>query len=486
MNPLDELVRLSTALDVRAREVREWEAWYDGDHPIPEPPPNTAAAVAGEARQAFETMARLAVTNFIPPTVNTPASKARVEGFRFSESPNTTDADAWAIWSRNHMVGDWPLATEAAFKSGAGYALVWVDNDNRASITVEDPEQTIVAYEAGTRRRRRSALKRWVDEDGYVCATLYTAAAVYKWRSTQRVHSELIIPGLEGAATTYSSGVWQRREVPGEPWPLPNPFGEVPMVEARWKVPLKSERLLFGGGPSIFAGVLNEQRKINQSVMLLLTTMENQSFRQRWATDWDYPTNDDGSPDRDAMIRASAARLMVFNGMEEGSQPRVGEFAQADFRPFRDILEMWAMTMATTTALPPYAFLVGHMDNVSDDLVARIEAVHLGNMETYADSLGQASSDITRLALKIEGNAKAKDPVITTVWGEFERRTATEQADMALKAKEIGAPKAAYYAMFPGVDQSEALRWEKAELTDQMRSAAVGAEPVVAVADDAG
>ena len=125
---------------------------------------------------------------------------------------------------------------------------------------------------------------------------------------------------------------------------LPNPFGVVPMLEARANAPLKASR--FGGGVPEFAGQINEQRKLNATVMDMLITLENQAYRQRWATDWDYPTLDDGKPDTAEMIRAGASRLMVFNN-EDGTVPKVGEFAQTDFRPFLDVLEFWINIVAT-------------------------------------------------------------------------------------------------------------------------------------------
>jgi hypothetical protein len=50
---------------------------------------------------------------------------------------------------------------------GVSYLSVWADEDGdgKADIAVEDPLQTIVAYEPGSNYRRRvAALKVWLDD----------------------------------------------------------------------------------------------------------------------------------------------------------------------------------------------------------------------------------------------------------------------------------------------------------------------------------
>ena len=465
MDPLAILMKLSEALDERAKAVAEADAWYRGDHPLPEPPGNTAAATDAEARAAFRKMAALSVTNVMAPVVDVPAARLNVEGFQFSKSPTATDTEAWDIWRRNFLDGDSDLSQSWALRCGSAPVLLWPGADGKAEITVEDPAQVIVAYAAGARRKRSAALKRWVDDDGRTLATLYLPDGLYKYQSTSITTSDLIIPGL-----SLAHQQWEPRSVPGEAWPLPNPVGVVPMVELRANAPLAAAP--FGGGVPEFAGQLNEQRKLNHTVMNMLVTLEHQAFRQRWATDWDYPTLPDGTADKAAMVRASAARLMVFNN-EDGTTPKVGEFAQADFRPFLDVIEFWINTISTTSGTPPYAFTLGNMMNVAADMMARIEGIQSDKLKIHSRSFGEAWSEVMRLALLIEGNEKAADPVISVVWGEFDRRTATEQANLAQVANNLCAPKSSVFAMFPGVDQAEANRWAVAAIADDLRAAAL-------------
>jgi len=468
---------LSKKLDERAAQVRTWEDWYDGNHPVPDPPPNTLATVDTQARLAFVNMARTAVTNLLPPIVDVQADGLEVEGFRFGADAISADVEAQSTWQRSHMDADHKLLIHAALRTGQSFGLVWRGADGRATIDVEDPSQAIVAYEPGSRRMRRAGLKRWVDDDGYLYATLYTPDAIYKYRSTSSTTN-----GLYNAIGQPMAGGWVAREVPGETWPLANPLGVVPLVELRANQPLKAS--LYGGGRPEFLKQITPQKRMNAATMLLLTTMEAQSFRQRWATGWDYPTNDDGSPDKAAMIRMSASHIAAFRPEDEAKDVKVGEFAQADFRPFINVQGMWVKEIAATSGTPPYAFLLGDMINVASESLARIEGVKVSKMRNHARMLGEGLLEIELLALRAEGNPKGEDYTASIMWREFEERTATEQANLAAMAKALGAPLEAVYAMFPGVSQTEARRWVTQGLADQLRMAALLGPQTAPVAPD--
>ncbi len=452
-DPSVERDRLLKALDERAKAVADADDWFEGRHPIPEPPINTAAAVDAEARAAFVKMAELAVTNLLPPIVMAPARKLDPQGFQLSQDPTKTDGEAWTIWLRNDMDAEGGVLADDTLRTGQSIVLVWPDTDGKAVITVEDPAQCLVSYAAGSRKVRRSAIKRWTDDDGHVCVTVYTPRFLYKWRAKSKQVAGLHLPA--------TSEAWDKRDVPGEAWPLPNPYGEVTMAEVA--IGQGSKSRINGGGVPYFTRQLNEQRKINQTVMNLLVTMEYQAFRQRWVTGWDFPLLPDGTVDKVSVAKASAARVMAFSAGsgEDADQIRVGEFSQADFTPFGKMMELWIKFMASTSSTPPYAFLLGDMVNVAADALARIDGEHIASVEFLARRVGRGEAEIMRLCYLVEGNAKAKDPVISTVWGEFENRTGSEQADMAGTLNEVGAPKEAVFGAFKGVSAYQAAQWAR-------------------------
>lgn len=442
--PEQERDRLLKALDSRASLVAEREAWYSGDHPIPTPPPGTLARTDNEARAAFNAMARLAVTNMTQTVVDVPAEKLLVEGFRFGESPTSTDQAAWRIWQRNQLDADHILTNTEALKVGSAPVLVWPGMSGLAEVHVEDPAQAIVAYLPGSRRTREAALKRWTDDDGSVFVTLYTPTAIYKWGRADR-------PG--------AAGQWTERQGESDSaWPLPNPLGVVPMVEVRANHGLKASP--FGGGLPEFQSVIVDQQRLNATVMGMLITQEHQAFRQRWASNWDYPTLEDGTtPDKAAMLRAAASGLWALQPSDDMRDVKVGEFSQADFRPFIDVIGMWMKVIAAKSGTAPHAFLLGDLVNVASDALARIDARMAAKVRRHHAEMADPWEEVMRLALAIEGDPKAADTSSSIVWADPVERTATEQNMSATTRQSVGAPKRAVFEALPGVDAQEAERW---------------------------
>jgi hypothetical protein len=457
--------RLCRALDERQKKVREAERWYSGDHPIPPPPPNSLAAYDGEARIAFDRMSKLAVTNFLGSVVDVKARKLRVESFHFGEGAPSTDNDVWEIWHRNHLSSEFGLSAKSALTTGQSYALVWIGSDGEhAEITLEDPSQAIVAYVPGTRRQRAAGLKRWIDDSGYRFVTLYLPDGIYKYRSARVFDpGTALMSGRRLDSDTAQVGMlylpssvpeWQPRIVKGEEWPLPNPLGKVTLVELTVNGPLR--RPTFGGGQPQFQGQITDQKRINQTVLDMLITMEHQAFRQRWVVGWTPPIDPKtGEVDKHAALKAGAAALMIFGD----ERAKVGEFSQADFRPFIDAINMWVKAIASGSATPPYAFLLGDMINVAADSLARIEGQHADVLVGLQDELSDPVKEICLLALEVEGNAKAADTSLRPLWTEPAQPTATEQVEVARALKDLGAPDEAVFAALPGVDQQEAARW---------------------------
>ena len=83
--------------------------------------------------------------------------------------------------------------------------------------------QMIVQYEQGSRRERVAAMRYWceddTDADDVPNAMLYLPDGIFKFQGAEKG-----VYGPQGVT-------WEAREVDGEPWPIPNPYGVVPVVE---------------------------------------------------------------------------------------------------------------------------------------------------------------------------------------------------------------------------------------------------------------
>jgi hypothetical protein len=252
------------------------------------------------------------------------------------------------------------------------------------------------------------------------------------------------------------------------------PLGKVPLVELSVNMPIR--RPAYGGGTPEFQKQIVDQRRINQTVLDMLITMEHQAFRQRWVVGWDPPVDKKtGEVDKLAAVRAGAAALMIFNNKDT----KVGEFSQADFQPFLAAVDRWVKKIASTGHTPPYAFLLGDMINVAADSLARIEGQLTTRIEQLGRQIAEDLEEAVRLALEIEDNPKAADMASSVMWADAQERTATEQIAVAQAYKAAGAPDEEVFAALPGVEKQQAHRWADLKKTAPPDAAPIRAPPAI-------
>lgn len=459
--------RLLGELVVRNREVSKMEAYYEGDHPLPTPPQHLPPAAYREAVKAWRSMTAMSITNWVKLVADAPAERLAVTGFRSASSGPAGDEEAWRIWQRNHLDADQALVYDNALQTGSSAAIVWADADGQPVITVEHSSQVIVAYEAGSRRRRAAALKSWLDDSGREMATLYLPDGLYKWETTSTR------PGF-GRATS-GTVTWRERMVNGEAWPLPNPTGEVTVVEFRANSGLKPAP--FGGGRSEFATVLPIQDRINKTVFDQLATGESQAFRQRFVIGWDPPRDAvTGMPDPAMMLKASQSVFMTFDGSP--TDVKVGEFGQADFTGFLKAVEADVRSMAAISQTPPY-YLLGAMENISADGIIATEAGLVAKTRKHRDQFGESWEEVMRLALMIAA-LTAPDESSMVLWRDVEQRTWGQTVDALVKMQTLEVPREELWSRLPNTAPQDVARWRAMRVTDDLLA------PVVPAPSNAG
>lgn len=154
-----------------------------------------------------------------------------------------------------------------ALVEGRGYVIVWPEGD-KVQVDANAAQNVRVTYRASDWRKPKHAIKRWVTETGSVFLTLYTADYVYKFELPQKERLRLLKPAEN--VPTDTSG-WKRRDVPGEPWPLSNPFGVVPVVE----FPNRRHE-------SEIEQVIPIQDMLNKTMVDMSVAAEYGAFRQRY------------------------------------------------------------------------------------------------------------------------------------------------------------------------------------------------------------
>src|SRR4051812_18462851 len=118
--------RLLERLSQRCAEVKRFEDYYEGRHPVPSVPKRLTDAAFAEATAAYKNLASLGITNWVKLVADAPAERLAVSGFRFGDQP-AWDKDAWLIWQRNHLDADSPLVHDNSLQTGTSFVLVWAD-----------------------------------------------------------------------------------------------------------------------------------------------------------------------------------------------------------------------------------------------------------------------------------------------------------------------------------------------------------------------
>lgn len=410
--------RLMKRLDARAPRLLEWDRYYRGDQPL--------AFASAKFQEAFGGRFKAFSSNFAALVVDGTRERMEVTGFRF-QSKRSTDR-AWRIWQDNNMDGQSQIAHTEALIKGVAYVLVTPGSrvfGDSPLITVEDALDAITDPDPLDPRRRRAGLKRYRDDDGHLVVYLYLPDTVWRLRSEQ-----------PWDPSRPYSGNWLPAPLEGDPFPLRNPFGVVPLV------PLLNRPRLRGEGVSEIDPVMSNQDAINKYRADALVAAEFAAFRQRWATGLEIPTDPDtGEPVEP--FKAAVDRLWVVPppDSEDPNPPKVefGEFEATDLQPYQTMIESEVGAMSSIARMP-YHYLLGQPSAVppSGESLKSSEAGLVAKVRTALIYFGEGWEESMRLCLLAAGDRGAEDRAAATDWRDPETRNEAVRADSTVKVFTAG------------------------------------------------
>lgn len=212
--------------------------------------------------------------NWCAPVVHAIENKLRLQGFRFLNDDTEEDPEiltqVWDAFRANDIDEQQLDLHNGALVEGRSYVILWPDPELGVRLDWNPAQMVRVRYSDDDPRKPIWAAKRWRTPEGAVYVTLYFPDRIEKY----------LQPGLDKDTSADVSGVratvpslgptssLQPRRVPGEPWPLPNPFGEVPVVE------------FWNPNGSEIKDVIPQQDALNKVLLDQLITSEFQAFRQ--------------------------------------------------------------------------------------------------------------------------------------------------------------------------------------------------------------
>ncbi|MFE3400781.1 phage portal protein [Streptomyces anulatus] len=384
--------------------------------------------------------------NWVQVVADSPVERMTVTGFQ-ATGEEKADKELWEIWQLNGLDADSQMGFLGSINSARSFLLVWGDPDDPdvPVVTFEDAAQCIIAYEPGSRRRRRAALKTWQDGNAEF-ATLYLPTEVWKFHRplSQQTKTPQMADVDEAMSLWLPPGeqrrrrVWEPRELDDEPNPQPNPMRVVPMVELPNKPMLVEEPI------SDVSGVTAMQDAINLLWAQLFTASDYASFPQRVILGAERPVipklNSAGE-----IVGTQAVDLDKFQvdrvAWITGKDARIAEWQAANLKMYTEVIEVAVGHLAAQTRTPQH-YLIGKMANLAEGallaaetgLVKRVQEKHLWS--------GQGLREGARLIALARGeDEKAKALRAGRVlWADAESRSHAQLADALLKLKDIGFP----------------------------------------------
>ncbi len=412
---------------------RRFNAYYDGDHPLPDAPPG--------ARNEFLRLMRLSRSNWMSLIVDAVAERLTVDGFRFGDAAEA-DIDVWrTIWQPNQLDAEHASVHTEALIGGVAGVLVWpaADMQSTPTITAEHPTELYIDHEPGGARQVRAAIKMYRDGTVDYC-TMWTAAVdgarpamVYKWSRD------------EGQSD------WVPWAAPGDPGPeFENLLGVVPAVSFANRT-----RMLGPGRSELAGGITDIQDRINETLFARVTSTRYAAFRQRWATGLDIPID----PETGTAIepfKSAIDRLWVA----ENKDVKFGEFDQTDLSPLIKASESDIQHLAAISRTPPHYLLGQSGAFPSGESLKATETGLVAKVRLRQLRFGESWEQVARLGLRAMGDQRHTDKALEVIWRDPESKGLGELVDSLVKLKGLNVPDEALWERY-GASQVEIARWRQ-------------------------
>lgn len=406
----DEITTALSALrDRRKQKYREYAAYYDGDHKL--------AFATDKFLNAFGKLFKAFSDNLCPAVVDAVADRLDLVGFGVETGEAKAGQEAQAIWLANRMDKRAGEAHLEALRSGDAYVIVWPDAEGRPVLYPNKAEAVTVAYDDDTPGLIRWAVKVWKMTDGLGRVTVYYPDRIEKFVTKQKLY---------GTNLPESASNLDPYEIDGEPWPLPNTYGVVPVFH------LANNTDVGAFGRSELLNILPVQDALNKAVTDMLVAMEYVALPQRWATGLEVDIDPDTGRPKAPFVPGVDRVWAVAS-----EDVRFGQFDPANLEQFTRVQEGFRAEIARISGTPLHYLLLQTGDFPSGEAMKTAESRFLSKVRDRQVSFGNAWEDAMRLALRIAGRADVR---LHAQWRDPAPRSEKEHAETLLLKQQIGVP----------------------------------------------
>jgi hypothetical protein len=450
------LDKLGSKLATRGSREAILDGYYSGAAPLPR------AVIASKMTNAYAMLMSQATAPWGATVVDAVADRLEVTGI--DSGDKAVDQALWGLWQDSQVDAESKLVHSSALISGRAYGMVWPDpddDDGRPEFSFDSSAQMIVQYEEGSRRERVAAMRYWNDDDDpddVPCATLYLPDGIYKFvGSAKGVH------GPQGVT-------WEQRMVDGEEWPVPNPFGVVPVVELPVNRRLKPGCYPYARGE--FEHVLGLIDRINLLTFLGLVVAFSLGFPLRVLIGEKIIRDDDDNPLPPFTVGADQLAQL------ENPDAKIDQFTAADrstLSIFAELDQLAALTKTPVTYFPS----PGSISNLSADAIRGLESGLVAKIPKHKVSLGEGWEELLRVGGMQLDTPVELSPRAELTWSDHENRSLAERADAASKLVNI-LPQAALleYVLNLTAEQIARIQTQRAgDALSQLVAAAAAQKP---------
>ena len=383
---LKALSEEQTAMDL-------YRSYFDGDQPLTYTT-ELFQEVFGDAFEGFK-------DNWMKVIINACNNRLKLMNFHFENDEDSTLAkEIWDVMRLNEINIEQRDLHEGIMVEERAFIIVWPDVDFGATVDWQPGQICRVFYNPDKRTEALWAVKRWVVDTGDIYVTFYTPEAIYKFRDTSVGQSPDTTKHSSSSALKEVPEVgWfgnlEERDVPGEVWPLPNPFGRVPVVEFN-NTSYMSE----------LKDAIPQQDALNKTLLDMLVTGEFQAMPQR--------AIETMAAQPEGGWKAGAGEVWALKPSfdSDGKQilTQFHTFEAADPSSYMEPIGMWLQHMALTSSTPVRYFMQsdrgGRGDSPSGDSLLVDDKPLNDKVEEKQERWGNRWVEVARLiaaALEIEG-----------------------------------------------------------------------------------
>lgn len=323
--------------------------------------------------------------NFSKTPVTVVADRLEIAAISVPGDEKATEALQTLVWDANRLLLETPNANRNTCAYGDYYMVVWPgEKDGAVDVWFNSPVTMRMIYDPENPLRKAYAIKRWKSGDRWR-ATLYYADRIERY-----------ITATQGSAGDRDTDWVEYRDDDGDMWPIPNPYGEVPVFHLRTASPY---------GVPVHKDAYGAQDGINKVLATMMGSNDYAGLPLRYAlVEGDAelegqaktnPSWDDDSEPGDATgqeLSIDPGSVWIASGLKA-----VGQLNATDPKHFLLPLEFLIRSMAQITTTPLHYFdpsgdqPSGESLRTADrPLVSRARMLQMWLASPYSDGLAFA------------------------------------------------------------------------------------------------